>query len=410
MVKTSELEKDGTEAGDEGTASTLAKLIAEAPVGVLPMTSGARMKIWKQDPTVGELGIRKVYIHTKVNPGPRDSQIKIEGVPVLYPDVNGDFLFESNNNEAIDAAHTYAVVRQVLTMYQRVLGEKMKWQWNTGENTDPISVFPHAGEAWNAYYSRSERALRFFYFTPTRSRPSSQKVFTCRSLDIVAHEVGHAILDALKPAWLSWLSPPQTGGLHESFADCTAIFLALSQLDQVEYVIAQTKADLHQKNVLAELAEQFGYELGRPSGLRNADNNLKLSEVTSQVHDISKVFTGGIYDTLADAFLAGRDPRKKNDAVVLYEVGQKMATLMVSAFKAAPARNATFADVVDKMITIANDNPSEYPQYATFVQKHFEFREVLGNSAVAGPQSVAGFPLNTAGCCGTMQNLEYAGE
>ena len=53
------------------------------------------------------------------------------------------------------------------------------------------------------------------------------------------------------------------------------IFLALSQLDQVEAVIAQTKADLHNKTFLADLAEQFGLALGRPNGLRNADNNLK---------------------------------------------------------------------------------------------------------------------------------------
>ena len=31
--------------------------------------------------------------------------------------------------------------------------------------------------------------------------------------------------------WLLSNNPPQTGGLHESFGDLTAIFLALSQLD-----------------------------------------------------------------------------------------------------------------------------------------------------------------------------------
>jgi hypothetical protein len=51
--------------------------------------------------------------------------------------------------------------------------------------------------------------------------------------------------------------------LHESFGDITAIFVALSQLDQVEAVIAQTKANLHDKTFLADLAEQFGLALGR---------------------------------------------------------------------------------------------------------------------------------------------------
>jgi hypothetical protein len=102
------------------------------------------------------------------------------------------------------------------------------------------------------------------------------------------------VLDALQPGWLGLANPPQTGGLHESFGDLTAIFLALSQLDQVEAVIAQTKANLHDKTFLSDLAEEFGLALGRPNGLRNADNDLKLSQVGTEVHAISQVFTGAI--------------------------------------------------------------------------------------------------------------------
>jgi hypothetical protein len=57
-------------------------------------------------------------------------------------------------------------------------------------------------------------------------------------------------------------------------------------------VIAQTKANLHDKTFLADLAEEFGLALGRPNGLRNADNDLKLSETGIEVHAISQVFTG----------------------------------------------------------------------------------------------------------------------
>jgi hypothetical protein len=110
------------------------------------------------------------------------------------------------------------------------------------------------------------------------------------------------VLDGLKPGWLGGTNPPQTGGLHESFGDLTAIFLACSQLDQVEAAVATTKANLHDKNFLAALAEQFGAALGFPQGLRNADNDLKLSQVGNEVHAISQVFTGGIYDVLADIF------------------------------------------------------------------------------------------------------------
>ena len=188
--------------------------------------------------------------------------------------------------------------------------------------------------------------------------PRADRVFTCRSLDIVAHETGHGILDALQPDWLLSSSPPQTGGLHEAFGDLTSLFLVLSQLDQVEFIVAETKADLHFRNIVAAMGEQFGSALGRPNGLRNLDNNLKLSEVSNEVHEISKVFTGGAYDVLSDAFTARRQPRTRDDAEVLYDVGRKMAALTIQAFAAAPSSAATFADVAREMIRI-DENPAD---------------------------------------------------
>src|SRR5205085_3838428 len=138
-------------------------------------------------------------------------------------------------------------------------------------------------------------------------------------------------------------NPPQTGGLHESFGDLTAIFLACSQLDQVEAAIALTKANLHAKsNFLAALAEQFGAALGFPQGLRNADNDLKLSQVSNEVHAISQVFTGGIYDVLADifAFEKNRQAAVKDPARVLLEVASQLHSVLVEALIGAPATAA----------------------------------------------------------------------
>ena len=116
----------------------------------------------------------------------------------------------------------------------------------------------------------------------------------------------------------------------------TAIFLTLAQLDQVEAVIAQTKGNLHNKNFLSDLAEQFGLALGRPNGLRNADNDLKLSEVGTEVHAISQVFTGAIYDILADIFAFERKPTLNDDVALLHEVGKYLFGLVLRAIKRRP--------------------------------------------------------------------------
>jgi hypothetical protein len=185
------------------------------------------------------------------------------------------------------------------------------------------------------------------------------------------------VLDGLKPGWLGGANPPQTGGLDESFGDLTAIFLACSQLDQVEAAVATTKANLQDKNFLATLAEQFGAALGFSQGLRNADNDLKLSQVGNEVHAISQVFTGGIYDVLADifAFEKNRQAATKDPARVLLEAASQLCSLLVEALIAAPATGATYADVVNQMLNILNAR-GEPAIYRTFLRSRFTFREV----------------------------------
>jgi hypothetical protein len=402
-------EKSKKPAADKGKVKAIAEAMIDLPPAVDPPIVGSRTRIWKQDPSVKELALpRDVYIHAQVKEGPSDSQIVIRGLVPVTPDLNQDFLIDPASDEkAFDAVHTYTIVRQVLTMYQRVLDRKIPWQWNSTTNLDPISVHPQAGRTANAFYSRDEKALKFFFFKPSSLPVGSPDVFTCRSLDIVAHETGHAILDALKPNWILNDAPAQTGGLHESFGDITSILTILSQLDLVEYIVAQTKSDLHRRNILAVLAEEFGNAFGMPEGLRNADNNLKLSEAGDEVHDISQVFTGAIYDILADIFTANRNPRLRDDAITLYETGRYMAGLIIRSIEKSPANNAIYADVAKAAISIAKADG--HPDYATLIEKHFTLREVLGAQAFAGHPDLShlGIYPSRHGCCGTMQHPQY---
>jgi len=352
--------------------------------------------------------------------------VTVSGLPPVTPNAMGD-LIQSPGTDAFDAVHTLAVVRETLNMYQRALSvpgptppAPVPWEWNSSTNTDPLQVFPHDSPMMNAFYSRDEQALRFGFFQKPGSPSGSPPIFTCRSLDIVAHETGHAVLDALKPNWLLNSSPPQTGGLHESFGDMTAIFLALSQTDQVEAVIAQTKANLHDKTFLSDLAEEFGLALGRPNGLRNADNDLTLSQAGNEVHAISQVFTGAIYDILADIFAFEQQPGKRDDAIVLYEVGQYVFSLVLRSLIAAPGTAATFADVANQMLTIANADGKPV-DYRNFIRNRFTVREVVVSATPLTEDHRAGIELKPAvedaknafqdrtHCCGTMQHWQYNG-
>jgi len=349
----------------------------------LPYAFGARVLMWKQDPSVLDMGTRKAFLPGIVLAGPRDARIASgdPGISPVEPNAFGDFVTMPDTPQ-FDAVHTFAVVRQTLTMYQRALSSSgaempLPWQWNSSIDTAPLQVFPYGlPNVMNAFYSRTQHCLKFGDFVPSGQ---SERVFTCRSFDIVAHETGHAVLDGLKPYWLLADAPPQTGGLHEAFGDLTAIFLALSQLDQCEAVVAQTKARLHDKTFLADIAEQFGLALGSTTGLRNADNDLTLSQAGTQVHAISQVFTGGVYDVLADFFDLERNPALEDDAAVLHRVASYLRGLVLRALIGAPDIAATYADVVNEMLRLALED-GKPESYTDSIRKQFTLREVVAEA------------------------------
>lgn len=362
---------------------------------------GSRVNIWKQDPSVSRIGIRSSFIHTKVQNGPKDNKIIIKGMPTVIPDGNGDFLFYPQDDSlAFDAVHTFSVVRQVLTMYTRGLkrlgvSQAFKWQWGRGA----LQVYPRAGEDTNAYYSRSEKSLKFYYFRSANH--NGRKIYTNRSFDIVAHETGHAILDAIRPGYFgSWHA--ETGGLHEAFGDLTAIFTMLSQMDLCEAIITESKLDLHTKTFFPALAEEFGYALyGHDTGLRNADNDLTMDEVSTQVHDISKVFTGAVYDILADIFSDHLDLEHYDPAETLFRVGRYLLSVLIIAIFRGPAQNARYRDIAEQMIEAMNG----VPKWQEFARARFEERKILGGQmafAASEPQE-----LDWTKCGKTLQSDEF---
>ncbi len=60
--------------------------------------------------------------------------------------------------------------------------------------------------------------------------------------------------------------------------------------------------DLHDKSFLAHVGEEYGSGLGRDFGLRDMDEDLKISDVSAESHDLSRVFSGAIYDILVHIF------------------------------------------------------------------------------------------------------------
>jgi hypothetical protein len=159
----------------------------------------------KQDPTVtvDGLGARTVLLYNKkgkiiydLNEKELDdgSLIAVKSNKKLVPMFDGSFTNYKQGTPEFDAIHTFAVVKKVVTMYERALarrGHKDTFKWAF---PGKITIEPHAGNMRNAYYSRFSKAIKFFHFNA-----NNKTIYTCRSFDVVAHETGHAVLDGLNP-------------------------------------------------------------------------------------------------------------------------------------------------------------------------------------------------------------------
>ncbi len=191
-----------------------------------------------------------------------------------------------------------------------------------------LYVEPRAGKQLNAYYDR--QALRFFYAMDPIKKVM---VYASNSAEVVLHETGHALLDALRPDLFN-VQSYEIWGFHESFGDIHAILNSLQYDLMIDTMLAQTKGDLRQSSVVTELAEEMGqaiYDLTGGKGgysagcLRNAFNSFTYVEpetlprdgmdnqLTNEPHSYSRVFTGTWYDLLVEIYemnrRVGQDPK-----------------------------------------------------------------------------------------------------
>ena len=79
------------------------------------------------------------------------------------------------------------------------------------------------------------------------------------------------------------------------------------------------------------------------------------------------MFTGAVYDILADMLLAARTPAVRDDAVTLHECAAYLRSLVLRALLAAPDTNPQFADVAWGMLTSATEDRA-HPSYSTIIR------------------------------------------
>ncbi len=229
--------------------------------------------------------------------------------------------------------------------------------WSTA---NPMPVTLVEAQPWlNAQYLR-DGGLHFYRDTVGNGR----SVFTVESPDVVRHELGHAVLDALKPQ-IFHAASLEASAFHELFGDISAILCALQHETVRRSIIEETGGRFNVTSRLSRVAEQLGWALRQTSPtavdrdlLRNAANRFFYKSpdllppsapsnvLSSESHSFSRVFTGAFLDALAGMFAIAGAAHEQTLLTVSRNIGQ----LIVDAVHTSDVPFDYFSEIAAAMI------------------------------------------------------------
>lgn len=223
--------------------------MALAPASRVAPPRTRSLTVIAKDPSVeradgrGVLTVQVEVPHEELAPGPRGHRVQVIdydasqgrlleaaqlGVDDAYADVRDAQRLVMD--PAFHAQQVYAVAMSVLARFERALGRRVSWAFDSHQ----INIAPHAFADTNAFYSRRDHGLLFGYFdAPAELRAPGGKVFTCLAHDVVAHETSHALLDGLRAGYADPTSLDQAA-FHEGFADIVALLSMFAHASVVD--------------------------------------------------------------------------------------------------------------------------------------------------------------------------------
>jgi hypothetical protein len=270
----------------------------------------------------------------------------------------------------------YAIAMSVIEQFERYLGRRFRWREDR-----VLFLVPHAFEGRNAFYCRKRRAVLFGYYRADEHDPGAnlpgQIMFTCLSVDVIAHEVTHGIVHRLRRYYLESTNR-DVRAWHEAFADLVALFHHFAYPEVVEYAISRARGDLRDrdKGGLLDLAREFGESIGMGHGraLRSAISlpvspqefnrtlephqrgahfvaavfDAYLETYQSRIADLLRIASGGTGVLPAGNLHPDLVTRVADEAV---KNANRFLGMVIRSFDYLPVVDVNFGDVVRAIIT-----------------------------------------------------------
>jgi hypothetical protein len=308
------------------------------------------------------------------------------GVPQgLFAPGSPEFLFWQSREAALNAVATWESIAAPLT------------RWARSSDPKRIALLADAGEDLNAYYDGE--SLAFFHFTT-----GAKTTFSGASTDVVAHECGHALLDAIRPD-LWFVNTVEAGAFHEAFGDCMALLTALRDRPTRIALLAAT-ADLSRANFVEATAEDLSDGVRRAAGAahpaskpRQALNAFRYTlptllpaaggpdVLTREVHSFGRIFSGCFYDLIRLVYLAGA----RRGQAALEHAARIAGRLLVAGAQSAVV-SPRFFQAVGRAMALADDG-LHGGAHRVLVQQAFQNHGIaLGTNALLAPRAALAGP------------------
>ena len=227
------------------------------------------------------------------------------------------------------AAHAFGSVQRVLDVIESYLGHEITWHF--ADTYERLEIIP-----W-VEWRNAQSGYGFLELGVDRGADGEAAPFAL-NFDVIAHEVGHAILFSLMGTPES-LGDGDFGALHESYSDLVSLICFMHFDTGLDRLLRHTDGNLLILNELNRIAELTG-----DRQIRLASNPRRWGEVSGEIHDQSRPFTGAVFDTIVAGFHRRLAERELTDVqlldIDLHDVDgaqlQRISRFTSEAFRARP--------------------------------------------------------------------------
>ncbi|RUW01448.1 MULTISPECIES: hypothetical protein [unclassified Mesorhizobium] len=275
---------------------------------------GTRFLVYPQVPHLSGYGTPEtVWISTPpdlIRSGPEDHRIYVRDplldkepydYPYLPPFVgeifppaeagfDGHFDQLSLTSRQFLSAHAFASVSRVLDIWESYLGKPIVWYF--AETYERLEIIPFVD------WENAQSGYGYLELGRERGIDGGKYPYAL-NFDVIAHEVGHAILFSLFGTPAGGLTQGDFGPFHEANSDLVSLLSFLNFDSGMDRLLRHCDGNLLVLNELSRIAELTG-----DRQIRLASNARRMSEVTAEIHDRSRPFTGAVFDTIVDVYHA----------------------------------------------------------------------------------------------------------